>query len=245
MLFYSKLGCRTISENTQVSLPLVTDARRSLESYYVGPNTELLHILTQLTHQSQVRMVFLYGPTGTGKSHLLNGVITSSGVSGNYIPLSVPGAGLDLLTTIDKPMLVCFDDAEKVSTDAQVERNLLGLYERVMAQNGWIVVSSQFSPSQSGIKLKDLVSRFNSGLVYRIKELNDEQKAEAFSWAARRRGLELTEETVTWVLRRAPRETQSLFLLLDKIDQTALQTGERVTIPFLRKHKILESRLIA
>jgi DnaA family protein len=114
-----------------------------------------------------------------------------------------------------------------------------------MAQNGWIVVSSQFSPSQSGIKLKDLVSRFNSGLVYRIKELNDEQKAEAFSWAARRRGLELTEETVTWVLRRAPRETQSLFLLLDKIDQTALQTGERVTIPFLRKHKILESRLIA
>lgn len=221
----------------------MTDARRSLESYYVGPNTELLHILAELTRQSQVRVVFLYGPTGTGKSHLLNGVITSAVASGIYIPLSVPDAGLDLLTTIDKPLIVCFDDVEKIASDSHVERNLLGLYERVMSQNGWIVISSQFSPSQSGLVLQDLISRFSSGLVYRVKELNDEQKAKAFSWAARRRGLELTGETVTWVLRRAPREPQSLFLLLDKIDQIALQTGERVTIPFLRKYKVLESRL--
>ena len=71
----------------------MTDVRRSLESYYVGPNTELLHILAELTRQSQVRVVFLYGPTGTGKSHLLNGVITSAVASGIYIPLSVPDAG--------------------------------------------------------------------------------------------------------------------------------------------------------
>ena len=234
---------RNTSENTQVSLPLITDNKRSLESFYANANLELVEVLLGLTRQSQVRIVFIHGSNGVGKSHLLNGVLSASTVPVCYLPLSVPGAGLQLLTEVDQPMLACFDDTHLIADDKQVERNLLGLYERIVSNNGWLVVSSEFAPSQTGFMIKDLVSRFSSGLVYRVKALSHDDKADAFIWSARRRGLELTQETVSWLLKRIDRETHNLFSLLDKIDRLALQSGERVTIPFLRKYNVIDGHV--
>jgi DnaA family protein len=51
---------------------------------------------------------------------------------------------------------------------------------------------------------------------------------------ARNRGFELPEEVARYVLRRYPRDAQSLFELLDRIDRASLATQRRVTISLVR-----------
>ena len=44
----------------------------------------------------------------------------------------------------------------------------------------------------------------------------------------------MTEEVANYLLTRFPRDTHSLFALLDKLDSATLAAQRRLTIPFLR-----------
>ena len=70
--------------------------------------------------------------------------------------------------------------------------------------------------------------------MYQLQPLTDAEKIAALRLRAQRRGLEMTEEVANYLLTRFPRDTPSLFALLDKLDTATLAAQRRLTIPFLR-----------
>ena len=67
------------------------------------------------------------------------------------------------------------------------------------------------------------------------KPLSDAEKLEAVRLRARNRGFDLPEDVARYILSRYPRDMNSLFELLNRIDREALAHQRRVTIPFLRR----------
>ncbi|MCZ7597607.1 MAG: DnaA regulatory inactivator Hda [Gammaproteobacteria bacterium] len=221
----------------QLAMPFPVPPRRNLDDFFPGPNEEVLAVVRRAAQARSALVVYLHGPAGTGRSHLLQGAASLARLDGRdsaYLPVGQPGIGREMLAGIDAGGLACLDDLERLGGDADLERAVLDLFERCRQSGGSLLAAAAGPPAAIGIRLPDLVSRPAGSLVYRLRPLSDPERAEALRWEARRRGLELAPATVEWLMRRVPRETGALFALLDRIDKSSLEEGRRVTIPFLR-----------
>lgn len=226
------------NEPDQISLPFPDTDRNSLDGFYTGPNAALKETLARLALKDASAMLYVHGPRGVGKSHLLQGVVrmaAGGGLRAVYIPLKMPGIEPEMLRQQEPAALLCLDDVHRAAGDDEWERALLEAFERSREARGGLLMAGALPPQRLGLSLMDLSSRLSGQLVYQIAELDDAEKSRALRWCAKRRGLELTGETVEWLLKRTNRETAALFELLDAIDRTALREGNRVTIPFLKR----------
>ena len=52
---------------------------------------------------------------------------------------------------------------------------------------------------------------------------------------AQRRGLQIDDAAIDWLLKRVDRDLVSLTALLDRLDRESLAAQRRLTVPFLRQ----------
>ncbi len=232
------------SGREQLALNLRLRDASSFENYFVARNREaverLQHTVRSLgsAPQAPASWLVLWGESGTGKTHLLEAACRAAQERG-YAPLYVPLAEkMDLTTAlledVEQVPLVCVDDVDAIAGDATWEAALFALYEQLRAHGGMLILAARSSPAAIGLKLADLATRLAAGLVYQLQPLADQEKVAALRLRAQRRGLEMTEEVANYLLTRFPRDTHSLFALLDKLDAATLAAQRRLTIPFLR-----------
>ena len=67
-----------------------------------------------------------------------------------------------------------------------------------------------------------------------MEPLAEPLQAAALLLRAERRGLELPEETLGYLTRRAPRDFATLCRMLDALDSESLAAQRRLTVPFVR-----------
>ena len=183
-------------------------------------------------------MIYLYGDTGCGKTHLLHAVCRCadrSGLTVGYIPLCDANMSLEILEDIALNDLICLDDVQAVAGKEQWERGILDLYEQSRARGGNMIVAGRQSLEKMSLSLADLKSRLASELTYGVISLTDNEKSAALQLRAQSRGFDLSEEVISYVLKRYPRDTHSLFGLRDQIDNLSLVEGRRITIPLIRE----------
>ena len=232
------------SGREQLALNLRLRDTSSFENYFVARNREAVERLQRAVRSlssaphSPAAWLYLWGEPGTGKTHLLEAACRAAQEQG-HAPLYVPLAGKTDLTTalledVEQVPLVCVDDVDALAGDTIWEAALFALYEHLRAHGGMLVLAARTSPAAIGLKLADLATRLAAGLVYQLQPLSDEEKIAALRLRAQRRGLEMTEEVANYLLTRFPRDTPSLFALLDKLDTATLAAQRRLTIPFLR-----------
>jgi DnaA family protein len=221
-------------ENRQLTLNVRIPDRYSLQNFVAGDNSELVSRLADLA-QARVPSdcILVWGPAGSGKSHLLRAVCHAAPGSSEYRSLSKPDLAPDELTALTRVSLVCIDDIDAVIGDPQWETALLALYERARGRTS-LVLAARAAPQALPFCLPDLQSRLRAGLVYGVRPLSDEQKLQALQARARDRGFELPEDAGLYVLNRYPRDMHALFALLDRLDDATLEAQRRITVPFLR-----------
>jgi len=223
----------------QLLLPIRLHDIAAFENFFRGQNDELISQLTNLSSDKKQsgHMIYLYGDTGCGKTHLLHAVCrraNQSGLSVGYIPLADANMSLEILEDIAINDLICLDDVHAVAGKEKWERGILDLYEQASARGGNMIVAGRQSLEKMPLSLADLKSRLASELAYGVSSLTDNEKSAALKLRAQSRGFELSEEVISYVLKRYPRDTHSLFGLLDQIDELSLMEGRRVTIPLIR-----------
>ena len=229
---------------TQLALNLRLRDASSFENYYVARNREVIERLQHAVQSlgsvphAPASWLYLWGEPGTGKTHLLEAACRAAQEQGHaplYVPLSEKANfSTALLEDVEQVPLVCVDDVDAIAGDAVWEAALFALYEHLRAHGGMLVLAARTSPVAIGLKLADLATRLAAGLVYQLQPLTDAEKIAALRLRAQRRGLEMTEEVANYLLTRFPRDTPSLFALLDKLDIATLAAQRRLTIPFLR-----------
>ncbi len=70
-------------------------------------------------------------------------------------------------------------------------------------------------------------------MVYQLQPLRDQQLLQALQSRARERGCEIPDDTAAYLLKRLPRDTASLFDMLERLDQASLVAQRKLTVPFV------------
>ncbi len=211
---------------TQLLLGIAPDWIPTLENFVGGRNVELLAALRQALGATQgERCLFVWGETGSGKSHLLQAVIGQARAAGQeavYARGEVPQAA----------QVVAVDDVEELEDAAQVD--LFTLYNQMRENGGLLLVSGSQAPAF--LKLRDdLRTRLGWGLVYQVHALNDAEKAQALQQHAQARGFELSTEVITYLLRHGRRDLPALLETLNALDEHCLRLKRAASVPLLKE----------
>lgn len=210
----------------QLLLDVFTPPRPTLTNFLVGQNGQVVHELQHLAGTKGVSpFIYMYGPAGCGKSHLLRGVATQLGTT------VLPGGNRYVFKPGDRALVI--DNIEQLTPYSQVQ--LFNAFNSSLAENkpGKIVLAGELPTAE--LKLRDdLRTRIESGLCLRIIPLSDQEKHEALQTIAKSRGLQLSEEVIEYALRYFQRDMGSLMAVLDGLDRFSLEQQKPVSVNLLR-----------
>lgn len=225
-------------------LALSPSAESDFSAYLAGPNAEVVAALAAWAQPAATNgFIYLHGPPGTGKSHLLQAACQAArqaGLAAAFLPLGHPGLDPTVLEALEGWDRIALDGLEAVVGQATWEEALFHLYNRLRDAGRGLLVATRPPPGELGIHLADLASRLAWGTCYRLRPLDERNCAALLRHAARRRGLKLGEEAIAYLLKRCPREPGYLLGLLGHLDRASLAHKKRPTLPLIRA--LLEAR---
>lgn len=204
-------------------------------SFLPGPNAAVLAQLIALAEQQRAGLVWLCGPEGSGKTHLLQALCARAGEGARYLPLSqLTAFGPAALAEWQGERWLCLDEAEAVIGDIEWERALFGVYRDCEERGASLLMAARAAPPQLPFVLPDLASRCAAGSRLTLQALDEAGQLAALRLRAQQRGFELPDETARYLQRRLPRDMSSLFAVLDELDTAALAAQRKLTVPFIR-----------
>ena len=220
---------------SQLLLDIAPDKQPTLDNFVVGRNLELLSALRHaIAHSSSERCFYLWGESGSGKSHLLQACVRAAQDlhptqntqhSAIYAHRSIPPLSVEMA-------VVAVDDVETLDDAGQIE--LFNLYNQMRESGNMLLVSGNASPLH--LKLRDdLRTRLGWGLVYQVHSLTEAEKAQALTQHAHERGLMLPAEVTQYLLRHGRRDLPSLMAVLDALDEHSLRLHRAPSIPLLKE----------
>jgi DnaA family protein len=124
------------------------------------------------------------------------------------------------------------DDVEKLDEPSQI--GLFNSINEARQSGGTVLAAGNAPPAQLPLR-EDLKSRLAWGLVYQVKLLSDVDRSTYLRAEAARRGMQLPDEVVAYLLTRMRRDMRSLNAVLDRIDQVSLELKRPITLPLVRE----------
>ena len=220
----------------QLLLELAPPPVPTLENFSPGKNGAALKALRGALEDGE-RFVFLWGPGGSGKTHLLRAFAGAAGAKrvAAYVPASnADWAGADRLEG------TAVDDVARLDDSGQIA--LFDLCNRLRASGGALAASGEAPPARLALR-PDLRSRLASGIVLQLHPLSDEEKAAALRERATERGIALDGELIRYLLTHFDRDMGTQIAALDALDRYSLQRKRPITLPLLKEAlRLIEHR---
>jgi DnaA-homolog protein len=213
----------------QIPLAIGLDSRPAFDNFVPGSNGAALAHLQQLVLPAAP--VYLCGPAGSGKTHLMQALVAQVQASGQRAAW-FDAADPEPWTLEAGWSLVVVDRCDELSATAQ--HAAFVLFEAAAAHGvQWLAAGRQMPV---GLPLRDdLRTRLAWGHVLALTPLSDSETRGALRRAADARGLFLPEEVLDWLMSRCTRQLAPLLAVLDRLDEFGLAKGRRITLPLVRQ----------
>ncbi len=219
----------------QIALDIGLSPAPTLDNFFPGPNA------TALAHMRQWSSIgaaptYLWGPEGSGKTHLLQGLrsrLHQQGHATGYLGAQdAPpmGAAPDLLFD-DSWSAVFMDDVH--AYPPALQQTAFSWFVQAQALGLPVLAAGRLAPVALPLR-EDLRTRLGWGHVLGLDLLSEAQTRDVLRQAADARGLVISDEVMDFTLRRFSRDLGSLMQLLDAMDRYALQTQRALTIPLVK-----------
>ncbi len=223
----------------QLPLPVNLTDEFAFNSFCFGSGNSELEAGIKLWMAGEAEpFLYLWSPLSLGKTHLLQAitqVLSEQGRQVCYIPLAefinYPADALEGLEQFD---FVCIDDVQMVSQQDAWQQAVFHFFNRLMLAGSRLIVTADSAPLDLSLGLVDLKTRLGSGLIYKIKDLGDEEKKQVFKQRAMLRGFDLPDDCADYILKRIARDMPALIQFLDYLDKSSLVAQRKLTIPFVK-----------
>ena len=227
-----------MSFSPQMPLPLEPRRPDRMEDFLAGANQAAVASVCSLLDEPG-GILFLSGPAGSGKSHLLNAICRRArerGMAAFYIPLRrVPPEAAAGLSGLDALDLVCVDDLDHVAGDPAWEQALFRCCNDIRAARGRLLVSSGQPLAALPLGLPDLASRLAWGVRQTLQVPDDGDKLEILRQRARALRIEVPADVQDYLLRHGRRDLGSLLGALERLQVAAFAAKRRITVPLARE----------
>jgi DnaA-homolog protein len=213
----------------QIPLPIGFEAEPSFDNFVPGDSAAALDALRHLMIPSPP--VYLWGPAGSGKTHLLAALaskLRAEGARVGWFDASSP-----LPWDFDEGWwLIVIDGAERL--DAARQHAAFTLFIEAATHGVQMAAAGRLPPVDLPVR-DDLRTRLGWGQVHALQALSEAGTRAALRREADHRGIFLSDDVMDFLLTRFARDLGSLMALLRRLDQFALAERRAVTVPLLKK----------
>jgi DnaA family protein len=214
----------------QLPLDIAAAPPARLANFVPGTNGEALLAATRCVDAS-LRMLYLWGAAGTGRSHLLRA-----------IQAELPAHRVRLIDANSSPEDYLHDPAithwlidDVHQLDPARQESAFHLFNAVLASAGAVFLATgDQAPARLSV-MPELATRLGYGLVMQLHPLAEQDIATALMLTLNERGLSASPDFIPWLLNHGPRDLGRLRGVIDALDRYALARHRALTVPLLKE----------
>jgi DnaA family protein len=215
----------------QLGLPISLDSKMLLDNF-LG-NKQLLKFITEIYVDKTAAEIYVYGATGRGKTHLLQGAVLrvlSEQQIAMYIDCcnSLPE---HVLESIEQLNWISIDNIDAIHDNQQ--DLFFDLYNRAKQAKVTMLISGSGLPSELGV-MKDLKTRFGLATIFQLEQLDDELTMSVLNNQMIDRNLSIDSKVYEYLFKYYSRDARILLAAMDELDKASLQAKQSITIPFVK-----------
>ena len=224
----------------QLALNISMASSPTLSRFFVGPNAAVLDHLRHWVGDGQQQQsrspapTYLWGESGSGKTHLLKAVREALNEQGAKVGWMDASTGFP--REFDERWAAVLMDDVDIYTPLQQARAFNWFVNATSPATGsprWVLAAGQLPPADLKLR-EDLRTRMGWGHVFQLHLLDEPARRAVLRQEADARGVFLSDDVMDYMLRRFSRDLGSLMQLLDMLDGFALRSKRAITIPLLK-----------
>ncbi len=225
----------------QLNLDVKLDEAININNFIICPSTEIILKASRdfISGPDTTKTFFLWGKKGAGKNYLLHSInreflekkLHSAFISFENSLLDNPSV-LDGLEDLD---VIFIESMEQFPSSKEWELALFNLINACLLKDCKIFISSQVTAKHMEINLVDLKSRLLAFPAFELPEINEDEKLKAMQEAASRKGWELEDNVLSYILTHTSRNLSDLMSLMNELDTFSLEKKKKVSIALVRE----------
>ena len=215
----------------------------SMDGFVVGPENQLAHAAAQsiAAGNNSFSPLFLHGPCGVGKTHLLRAIAAAAGRDRRSIYCTLEQFTNQLVSALrnNSPEslrkryrsaeIVLFDDVYFVAGKRATQEELFHTFDTVAANGGAVVLASDRSPAEMDDLPNRLRSRFAAGIVVDIQPPGFEMRLAFVEHLSRRAGIDLPTGVATALASANIADFRKLTGVFNRLDAESRLRSETIT----------------
>jgi chromosomal replication initiation ATPase DnaA len=201
----------------QIPIPLEHRPQLSRDDFLVSPANQAALELIEHWPDWPTRLVILFGPPGSGKSHLVNIWKDRSGA------MEI-GPAPDAPESVSGPCYI-----ENIDMQSIDEKKLFHLINHVAESDGHLLLTARTPVTDWTITLPDLLSRLRLATPVQLETPDDTLLRQVLVKLFADRQLLVEKAVIDYLLKRMERSLDAACSLVEAIDREALVENRRIS----------------
>jgi len=213
--------------NDQLILKFPSHQAYKKEDFYVSPSNQEAYDLIEQWPKWIKRTVNIFGPPGSGKSHLVS--ILKSKTSNLQVESSMLKEEI-FIKFKTKEALIIENLDEKVS-----ERLLFSLWNSALQDNKYLLITSKKPINSFKFNLKDLMSRVKSSLVVGINLPSDDLISVIIAKNFSDKQIKVEKKHIDYIIKRIDRSYEKISQFILTLDKYSLKKGSPFALKMIKE----------
>lgn len=220
-----------------------------LRQFCFGETNRLAETASQQTlqHPGQFSPLLIYGPTGSGKTLLLDcmvtefrkrlnmgrcAMITAEQFTSNFVH-SLRGAGLPMFRRKYRDLdLLAIDDIHFLSGKHATMVEMQYTIDHLIRAGKQVIISSDRPPMELSQLGMELCARLTGGLICPLQYPCEESRFEILKRMCRERNFQIPSATLRFVASKVSRDVRRLSGAINRIQADSMCTGQKITVEY-------------